>query len=932
MSRQVREGGAVSVGRYIAGKMKNMGLVMLLLFSILPADGSALSEEVPASWVVLPVPRYVDYGPKDAFLTLKNVAIVRKPGSPYQTLRNPQGELEAGSTIIEEEVVALLKEHGVTAQIVPDTPEACAPFDTLILLGPPKHNAQTAEWFSRLGLAFNRWKDDRTPEETFSDWPSLGPEGYVLKTGAVDGKTILLLAGYDYDDTRKATHCAGTFYALQSLRQLLIKEGDALRVKTAEILDKPLLAIRGCYTGFDPDEKLQERCINFIAQMKANQNIYWYGNSINGYNVQAASKFRYPWSPDQIEVFRRLGRLCRERFITMIYCMNPDHFTVDWATPKSFDGSRKDPLHYNLNHPVEPEFQEMWKRLGFEVKNDVDILAAKFRQISEVVPGAMLQVMNEDDVFGLVHDEDKKLFATQTGDPVQDSVNYGKARAQVLVALYKRIKELCPDYPGLMPACPPDGVCYQFSLERNEQNSQDFMKSVGASLKEQGLQDLIPLISTGGGTEAEVIAGKQIDDFRGWCGGSPVILCENSFPQGFHIGAFETDKAGPRFPLQTNPDYPSGYRDPELYKKLLGIHWNGLNDQHILGWCEAQYLWNMKAQDRVSLNALATRKVCSAEAYPLVKSFYEEFDNAGCYLPDCQPPIHVLVINDNLAFRGEKVYGWQYDIKYTDDRRQEAQRLCAKWVQLKPELEKRWDSPFEKATSMKFLGDRAHAFSLVYLAYGYLQGWEGSTPEALLKGNDLRDLFLEADEIQERFFAGPDALPDHIYVDRADYTSALHFLYTDGKMGAAPEQPAKAERYMDIWAKGLRDTFFTQVHAVSLAAVPDGDAQISGTWSAAQETDGDRYRTVTNEAAVTFGKPFDRPLLVRVKLGSVANTLAEHTPVTLEAGGVEHHDVVCKTRWITWQLSGQGPVDRLTIKCEKPVRVYAVELYKNKGD
>ncbi len=911
-----------------------MGLVVL--FSLL-GGGAAFAEDVPAPWVVLPVPRYVDYGPNDSFLPLKDVAVVRKAGSPYQTVRTPQGELETGSTVIEEELAAILKEHGLTVQTVSDTPEACAPFNTLILLGPPSRNAQTAAWFTRLGLDFSRWQDSRTPEEHFADWPDLGPEGYVLKTGALDGKTVILLAGYDYDDARKRDHCAGTFYALQSFRQLLLGNGTDLKVKAAEILDKPLLAIRGCYSGFDPSEKQQERDIAFMAQMKANQNIYWYGNSLGGYNAEAASKFRYPWKPEQVDVFRRAGRYCREHFITVLFCMNPDHSTVDWATAKSFDGSRKDPLHYDLNHPVEPGFQEMWKALGFDVKNDVDILAAKFRQLDEAVPGAMLQVMNEDDVFGLVHEEDKQLFKTQTGDPVLDAVNYGRARTQFLAALHKRVKALCPDYPGLMPVCPPDGLCYQFALEHDEQHSQAFMQSLGATLKELGLQDALPIISTGGGTEAEVIAVKQVDDFRNWSAGAPVILCENSFPQGFHVGAYETDKAGPRVPWQANADYPSGYRDRELYKKVLGIHWNGLNDQHVLGWCQAQYLWNMAALVREPLNALAVRKVCSADAYPLVRSFYQEFDNAGCYLPDCQPPLHVLVISDGLAFHSEGQNGWQYDIRYTDGQRREAQRLHDKWARLKPELAEHWDAPFEKAASAKFLGDRAQAFCTVYLAYGYIEGWQDRSAEALLEGTPLRDLYLEADDIQERFFAGPDritagtGMADGTIVDRAEYTSALHFLYTDGHMALSPESPARAERYVSIWDKGLRDSFFTPATTVLPAAVADGSTQLTGTWGPPQESDGEKYRTVTNEANLSFDAPVVGPLLLRVRLGSAADTLAARTPVVLKAGGATHHDVLCKTRWVAFQIPGQESVARLTIRGDAPVRVYAVEACKEKS-
>ena len=911
-------------------RLGTQGAALALLLWSLFAAGAESSAGVPPSWVVLPFPRYADYSPEEAFLPLKNAAVVSRQGGPYRTTRTPQGELDAGSTVIEEELLAILAERGVTAQRAADTPQTCEGFDTLILLGPPERNAQTAAWFACMGLSFDRWDDPHTPEDDFTGWPDLGPEGYVLKTGTVDGKTIILLAGYDFDDVRKRVYCAGTFYALQSFRQLLVEGGGSVKVKAAEIVDKPLLAIRGCYGGFDADEKQEWRNIAFMAQMKANQDVYWYGNCLAGYNGEAASRFRYPWKPEQLDCFRRIGRYCREHFITMVFCMNPDHYTVEWAAAKTFDGSRKDPLHYDFNRPVEREFQEMWKRLGFEVKNDVDILAAKFRQLAEAVPGAMLQVMNEDDVFGLVHEDDKCLFNTQTGDPVEDAVNYGRARAQFLAALYQRVKELCPDYPGFMPVCPPNQVCYQFVLENNDHHSREFMTSLGGALKELGLQDVMPVITTGGGTAAEVVTGKQIDDFRSWCSAAPVVLHDNNFPQGFHIGAYETDPAGLRFPLQANAGYPAGYRDKGLYKRLWGIHWNGLNDQHVLGWCQAQYMWNMAALEREKLNALATRKVSSDDAYPLVKSLYEEFDNPACYLPDNQPPLHVLQVSDGMAFAGEGQNGWQYAIRYTDDLRREAQRLREKLSRVKPELEKRWDAPFERTASLKYLGDRAYAFCAVYLAYGYIQGWEGRTPEAWLERAALRDLFLEADDIQERFFAGPDEVPGRTFADRQAYTSALHFIYTDGKFEPSPENRAGAARYVDIWENGLRDTFLTRVLTVSPGALPDRDPQITGAWGPSQDSEGERFRAVDNEAAVVFDRPIAGPVLVRVRLGLEAASFAEHRPLVLEAGDAEHHDIISKVRWLNWRMPGDASVAQLAIKAQGPVRVYTVEVYKER--
>ena len=73
-------------------------------------------------------------------------------------------------------------------------------------------------------------------------------------------------------------------------------------------------------------------------------------------------------------------------------------------------------------------------------------------------------------------------------------------------------------------------------------------------------------------------------------------------------------------------------------------------------------------------------------------------------------------------------------------------------------------------------------------------------------------------------------------------------------------------------------------------------------------------------------------MLMRVRLGSAADTLTERTPVVLEAGGAVHHDVLCKARWIVWRIPGQESVAHLAIKGEAPVRVYAVEAYKDKNE
>ena len=70
----------------------------------------------------------------------------------------------------------------------------------------------------------------------------------------------------------------------------------------------------------------------------------------------------------------------------------------------------------------------------------------------------------------------------------------------------------------------------------------------------------------------------------------------------------------------------------------------------------------------------------------------------------------------------------------------EAQRLRQKLRDLIPRLEEAWKEDFYRDAALKLLGYRAYSFCCVYLAYGYLTGWEGVTQSNLLEGADLADL------------------------------------------------------------------------------------------------------------------------------------------------------------------------------------------------
>jgi len=898
----------------------------------LPADENPEPAVIPSIWTVMPVPRYVNYEFPDPFLTLGRVAVVRGAAGPYQTIRGADGELRGESTVIEEELVAELKAAGVREiTCLDDRGKADDGYDTLILLGSPTHNALTAPMMEAMGLNFDRWDDPNTQQDDFTCWADFGREGYLLKVGRAGLRNVVILAGYDRDEAKGRFSGAGTYYAFQSFRQLIVRgtSGHGPRVKTAEIADKPLVAERGCYTGFDTREEKQWRDLEWIARMKSNQNIWWYGNGLVGYNTEATTRFRYPWKPRQLDLFRRVGRWCREHYITYVFCMNPDHYRVDWAAARTFDGSKKDPLHYDPDYPVEPEFQEMWAKLGYDVKSDTDIMIAKFGQVAKVVPGAMLQMMNEDDQFGLVHESDKKRFGGDTGDPKQDAISYGRARGLFLGALYKGIHEKYPDSNEFMPIIPPGQLGYQLVLDRNEANSRPFLSSLGATLKELGLQKKMPIITTGGGTAAEVVTNRTIDHFITWSGGSPVELHDNNF-SSFHVGAYETDPKGPRTPGQVNGKYPAGYRDRDLYKRLWAIAWNGIPDEPMLTWSMGQFMWNMLALDREKTTSLAARKTAGkAELYPLLRSLYDAYDNPACYLTDNPPPYHLRYVSDTIYFPGKDNHGWTYDIRYTDANRREAQRLYAKLTRLVPQLEAAWPESVAKRATLDQYGYNRLCFLSVYLTYGYLKGWEQISDKDLWSGNRLRDLYLRALDVQERYFHGPEKAECLSPVDRSFYRSNVHYIYSGGVLEPAEPSPAKAATYVDIWKEGLAGKYFEPVARIDPAKLAADAGGPDGDWGEVRTIDGEALRQVTVHASLAVPKAEGR-LLIRVRIGGAAANPSDQAQVTLAVGGAMHKDVVVQPRWIAWLLPSEIAPERLVITAGKPLLVGAVEVYKVK--
>ncbi|MFV2067385.1 MAG: hypothetical protein ACC645_10425, partial [Pirellulales bacterium] len=238
------------------------------------------------------------------------------------------------------------------------------------------------------------------------------------------------------------------------------------------------------------------------------------------------------------------------------------------------------------------------------------------------------------------------------------------------------------------------------------------------------------------------------------------------------------------------------------------------------------------------------------------------------------------------------------------------------------------------------LGYSAYSFSSVYLAYGYIRGWENPEPESpnleaprpespagRLEGAALRDLYLEADNFQEIYFAGPDVVDGKKPINNHSYSGTLNYLYTDGQPFTVPKTVAEAKSYTDIWEKGLQAVFFAPVSSTRPAELPDQDPRLATGWGAVEEANEEKFRLVPSEARLAINHQATRRLLVRARIGTDATARSQSTHFRLTTGDQRYQGVVCKPRWFNWLLPEGVDLTGVTLQADRPIRVYAVEIF-----
>ncbi|MFL6051914.1 MAG: beta-N-acetylglucosaminidase domain-containing protein [Actinoallomurus sp.] len=259
--------------------------VVLLILAVLatclapPAASAATSRWTPA---VTPAPHSLRLTGQDATVA-GTAAVIIGPGSdPSAT----------------SEVTSLLRDAGATSVLsFATTATVPANVRLAVYVGGPAGDPATGPALKRLGVPGT---------------DGLPAEGYVLASGRDAGRFDIVLAGVD---------AAGTFYAAQTLRQLVHRMGRRWHLPGAVVRDWPDLRGRGVIEGFyGPPWSDAERQAILRFEGEHKMDSYVYAPKDDPYH---RDRWRDPYPADQLARLGTLARLARQEHVDFVFAVSP---------------------------------------------------------------------------------------------------------------------------------------------------------------------------------------------------------------------------------------------------------------------------------------------------------------------------------------------------------------------------------------------------------------------------------------------------------------------------------------------------------------------------------------------------------------------------------------------------------------------------------
>lgn len=192
----------------------------------------------------------------------------------------------------------VLRADGVRQIVTSDAGSAAPQAPVTVYVGTPSDNTAIGPALAGLGV---------------SGPDGLPAEGYVLAAGRFDGHAAVVLAGVDG---------TGTFYAVQTLRQLLVRDGQHPAVlHDVSVRDWPAMATRGVIEGFyGAPWSTADRISQFVFDGEMKMNTYVYSPKDDPY---LRADWNEPYPADQLAVIQQLVQAATANHVTFTYALSP---------------------------------------------------------------------------------------------------------------------------------------------------------------------------------------------------------------------------------------------------------------------------------------------------------------------------------------------------------------------------------------------------------------------------------------------------------------------------------------------------------------------------------------------------------------------------------------------------------------------------------
>lgn len=195
------------------------------------------------------------------------------------------------------ELQELLKSFGVKSVKISNYDEKKPSAPVTIWLGTVKDSKE-------FETAFNN--DDSAQ---FADLPA---EGYVVRSFSGSGGKHILLAGADAD---------GTYYAVQTFRQLVTSTSGHTWIPEVLIKDAPRMLIRGVIEGFYGKPWTYENRLSMLDFMsKHKMNTYVYAPKDDPYHRE---KWRTPYPQEELDKLGKLVQAAKKNHVDFVFTVSP---------------------------------------------------------------------------------------------------------------------------------------------------------------------------------------------------------------------------------------------------------------------------------------------------------------------------------------------------------------------------------------------------------------------------------------------------------------------------------------------------------------------------------------------------------------------------------------------------------------------------------